>query len=291
MNPKRSSRQKALHTASLLFISALLLFVLAPYKLARATQPGDWADSIAELIASSDYVEGEAIVALLGGEADALTAQAGLPVDSLEPLMGVSAEAAGVPADVDPGLTAQAERGVTLTLVKSDTLTTEEILRALAGDPLVAFAEPNYTFELAESEDDLAAVSEELAPDVVVLDEAPVPNEDSSAGEDLAPIDELPLADDSASTAELTTEDDLALSEEPTTADEPVLVEEPTAADELEAAETAENVPQSTSESAPPHYRFSSRWRGCGPQAAPVGQLGYVFRRHQVLRCRGERLH
>ena len=182
MNLSRSHWQEFLYTAFLAFLSALILLALAPHVPAWATEAeGRWSDSIDEMIASGDYVEGEAIVALFCGESDALQAQAELPVDALEPLMEVSAEAAGV--QEGPGLSPQAQQGVTLSLVSSDTLSTEEILRSLADDPRVVFAEPNYLVELCDEEGEAAqAVVAELA-----AEEEPVtPTEEAAAPEELA---------------------------------------------------------------------------------------------------------
>ncbi|MDO4405015.1 MAG: S8 family serine peptidase [Atopobiaceae bacterium] len=116
------------------------------------------------MLATGEYVQGEAIVALYGNEDGALAAQDELPVDGLEPLMEVSAQAAGIATG--EGLVAQAEQGVTLSLVSSDSLSTEELLRSLADDPRVAFAEPNYYAELAEDEEAqaIAEASAEYVP-------------------------------------------------------------------------------------------------------------------------------
>lgn len=144
--------------------SASLLLALAPSAPVQAAQEERWSDSIDAMLASGAYVEGEAIVALYGNEDGALAAQDELPVDGLEPLMEVGAQAAGIAAG--EGLVAQAEQSVTLSLVSSDSLSTEELLRSLADDPRVAFAEPNYYAELAEDEEAqaIAEASAEYVP-------------------------------------------------------------------------------------------------------------------------------
>lgn len=79
-------------------------------------------------------------------------------MDDLDPLMEVSEESADVQV-----IPTQASKDVTLTLVTSDSLSTEELLRSLADDPRVAFAEPNYYAELSEE-------GQEEAPEVVAAE-------------------------------------------------------------------------------------------------------------------------
>ena len=87
--------------------SASLILTLVPAGPAYADESEQWYDTIDAMLASGECAEGEAIVALLGDEDDALIAQASLLVDEIEPLMEVSAEAAGVAAG--KGLAAQSE--------------------------------------------------------------------------------------------------------------------------------------------------------------------------------------
>ena len=87
--------------------SASLILTLVPAGPAYAAENERWSDTIDAMLASGECAEGEAIVALLGDEDDALIAQASLLVDEIEPLMEVSAEAAGVAAG--KGLAAQSE--------------------------------------------------------------------------------------------------------------------------------------------------------------------------------------
>jgi len=196
MNLKRSRWQESLHAILSIVMSASLLLALVPCASAQATEGERWSDTIDEMLAYGGYAEGEAIVALYGREDDALRAQADLPVDAFEPLMEVSAEAAGVhPGE---GLSPQAQRGVTLSLVTSDSLTTEEILRSLVNDPRVAFAEPNYYAEFLDDDqgDATSAVAAEVAADE---QEADVTNEPVSFEELPADIAEAEAAETAAS--------------------------------------------------------------------------------------------
>ncbi|MBQ9007328.1 MAG: S8 family serine peptidase [Atopobiaceae bacterium] len=110
------------------------------------------------LLQAGDYVEGEAIVCFL--PSDGLTAQADSLLNQAENLSEVSArqyaEATGevVPvADEAGALTAQAEEApVQIVLVRSDIMTTAELLRKLLCDPQVLSAEPNYLMGFAEDE-------------------------------------------------------------------------------------------------------------------------------------------
>lgn len=115
-------------------VMALALLLFSP----RAN-----ADELDDLLAAGRYVEGEAIVALTDDEG--LAAQSDAPYE-VTPLMQVSPSSVGeAPAGA---LTSQSEQTVALSLVTSDDLTTEELLRTLSDDPRVAFAEPNYLCEL-----------------------------------------------------------------------------------------------------------------------------------------------
>lgn len=211
MNLKRSHWQKSLHAFLSVVVSASLLLALAPRVPVRAEETAHWSDTIDQMLASGDYAEGQAVVALLGNEDDQLQVQAGLSVDDLEPLMEVSARAAGVPSA--SGLSPQGQQRVTLTLVTSDTLSTEEILYSLADNPRVAFAEPNYYAELSDEEQYTFDGGEVTAE----------PADDLEPAYDLEPADDpvedpVTPADDSEATAEPTTdlvEDPVTLAEDP----------------------------------------------------------------------------
>jgi len=101
--------------------------------------PAAQADEIDDLLSSGGYVEGEAIVAFR--DDGWLTAQFDVPYE-VTPLMHV--EAAAIGEGQSDALQPQSQQVATLSLVASDTLSTEELLRALSDDPRIAFAEPNY---------------------------------------------------------------------------------------------------------------------------------------------------
>ncbi len=147
----KSPWRKSLLHAIVLIVDALLVLALVPCAPARADEPGHWSDDIERMLVADEYAEGEAVVALLGDKGNALQAQAEIGVGELEPLMGVSTQAA---LQASPGLDAQAYQDVTLCLVRDHAKTTEQILHSLASDPRVAFAEPNYAGSLFEDEPD-----------------------------------------------------------------------------------------------------------------------------------------
>ena len=135
------------------------MFSLAPAASVQACE-NHWSDNIDTMVSSGDFIEGEVVVALWGSEEGVLQAQASLPGDAFEPLMEVgSAALSGEAAD---GMIAQAAEDVTLTLVRSDTLSTKELLQSLADDERVAFAEPNY-LGYGTDDDPVAAVDDVLA--------------------------------------------------------------------------------------------------------------------------------
>ena len=144
---------------ALLFAAALSLAIM-PLQ-ARA-------DDIDDQLAMGDYVEGEVVAAFLadGGQ---IRAQADAPY-AVTPLMSVDAFSA------DGGLAAQSSDGLVLSSVSSDKLSTEELLRLLADDPNVAYAEPNYRWSI-----DDAVQGSEVSADALVA------TEDISCG-DLTPL-------------------------------------------------------------------------------------------------------
>ncbi len=99
------------------------------------------ADEVDSLLAGGNYVEGEVVVGFAVGDGQILPQSEAY---SVEPIMEVGASA----LQGEGVLLPQASDGVMLSLVSSDTLSTEELLRLLADDSRVAFAEPNYTCTL-----------------------------------------------------------------------------------------------------------------------------------------------
>ena len=113
---------------------------------------GFWVDEIGVMLASGDYIEGEAIVGFWEDPgASGLTTQ--VSAYEVEPLLEVAASAVDAQQDAvqaNTGITTQSSdpaRDVRISLVSSDSLSTEGLLRQLADDPRVAFAEPNYVGE------------------------------------------------------------------------------------------------------------------------------------------------
>lgn len=122
-------KKKAFGGAARIALALALTMGLAPTVPAFAAEPSSsWADDIPTMLASGPYAEGEAVACLDGAAAAPLSDEA-----SAEAVMDLDAE------------TASAGTAGSLTVVRSDSLSTEELLYALADDPSVLFAEPNYT--------------------------------------------------------------------------------------------------------------------------------------------------
>ena len=121
-------------------LALALALGLAPVAPAAAAQPEDgWAADIPAMLAAGPYAEGEVVACLDGTAAAPLSDKA-----AAEPLMDLNDEDAG---------------GTTrLTVIRSDSQDTEELLRSLADDPSVVFAEPNYT-DIKPPDDEGAATS------------------------------------------------------------------------------------------------------------------------------------
>lgn len=121
-------------------LALALALGLAPVAPAAAAQPADgWAADIPAMLAAGPYAEGEVVACLDGTAAAPLSDEA-----AAEPLMDLDDEDAG---------------GTTrLTVIRSDSQDTEELLRSLADDPSVVFAEPNYT-DIKPPDDEGAATS------------------------------------------------------------------------------------------------------------------------------------
>ena len=88
-----------------------------------------WYESIPEMLAAGEYEEGVVVAGIIPGKKNDIAA------DEVEEIMEVDA---GI-AEVTPE-----EEEVSISLIRRDGMTTEEILRELAKDSSVVFAEPNY---------------------------------------------------------------------------------------------------------------------------------------------------
>lgn len=117
------------------------------------------ADEIDDMLNAGSYAEGEVVAAFLSQDGQ-IVAQSDAPYEVM-PLMRVTAPARRAEGGT---LAEQSEGDLTLSSVSSATLTTEELLRLLAEDPNVAFAEPNYTFSLEGSKPDGASSGTALSP-------------------------------------------------------------------------------------------------------------------------------
>lgn len=137
-------------------------------------QGTSWPDNIDELLSAAPYAEGEVIAGMVAtGDEAALQAQAELPEVSVESLLQLDAQNVLAREEeteqASDALVAQAEADgeVSVVLLTSDTMSTEEMLRSLATNDRVAFAEPNYLMDRADETDDDAAVDDAAAQDVV----------------------------------------------------------------------------------------------------------------------------
>lgn len=136
-------KKKAFGGAARIALALALTMGLAPTVPAFAAEPSSsWADDIPTMLASGPYAEGEAVACLDGAAAAPLSDEA-----SAEAVMDLDAE------------TASEGTAGSLTVVRSDSLSTEELLYALADDPSVLFAEPNYTGAQPSDEDGSATVA------------------------------------------------------------------------------------------------------------------------------------
>lgn len=125
-------------TAARLALALALALSLAPVAPASAAETASgWADDIPAMLASGTYAEGEVVVCANGAAAPAPEAASAETIMALE----------------DEGVGSEGR----LTVVRSDALTTEELLRELADDPSVLFAEPNYTDATLLDQDEAAA--------------------------------------------------------------------------------------------------------------------------------------
>ena len=122
-----------------------------------------WYESIPEMLSAGEYEEGVVVAGIAAEKKDEVVS------DETVELMEVDSDAAS--ADGAVKVSSETEN-VSITLIRRDDMTTEEILRELAEDGSVVFAEPNYivTEQSAEdasvlSEEDLARIRERLGMD------------------------------------------------------------------------------------------------------------------------------
>lgn len=138
----------AMRTA-LAFLLALSLISWAPaiVHAGPSDDSGRWSDNIAAMLCAGPYAEGEAIVCATEG----FDAQTALErVDALTKTEGVMDIAPAALTEATDGLavptaTSRSTQSGAIFVVRSDTLSTAGLLGALARDPHVIFAEPNYT--------------------------------------------------------------------------------------------------------------------------------------------------
>lgn len=165
------------------------------------------------MLASGDYVEGEAIVCYLDRGVGSLYSQSDDPLARAEHLSEVTArqyaEATGEAVAAPGGeLAPQAEdEPVGIVLVRSD-LETAQLLRELLRDPRVLSAEPNYIMGFDEDDPDDAFVAEvpeeqpqadaeideELGEDSTILQQTDVEDEGSQSEEPVEVVDTTPVA-------------------------------------------------------------------------------------------------
>ncbi|WP_080798331.1 S8 family serine peptidase [Arabiibacter massiliensis] len=177
-----------------LALAALLALSLAPLVTpgsARADEGADaggGADEVAQQLAVGAYAQGEAVVIVDNTAAGyGLRSRSVDVLASAEPLMDASGETYASATGESLPLEEPAENGatvlrsraalpeedaVTVSLVRQEGASTEDLLRQLADDPRVLAAEPNYLFSVDPGEDAdearLAAVQEALGMDAAV---------------------------------------------------------------------------------------------------------------------------
>ena len=213
MNTAQSNKKLlSLLTAAGLVLT--LLCVALPYT--AFADPDSWVNEIDQMLAAGDYLEGEVLVGIVEPEkSDTLSAQASSLLDRAEPLMETTLSSLN---ESESALTAQGDKPMTVSFISSNEMTTEELLHALADDPRVVFAEPNYRTKLTDEdiEDALASAedpnSDDVSADVTPDDDTPVPSDD--------PISDDSSTDDS-STDDTGSDDDVLVPTEDPTDDTP----------------------------------------------------------------------
>ena len=171
-------------------ISLLLVFVLAVSfaapvcgAVSEAEPEAPWYDSIPEMLAAGEYEEGVVVAGIdmsaagRSGDAGSAPETAGLKEDA-EELMYVDTEDTLTRNEFISWLkelvgsdTGRSDDGICIISIRRDDMTTVQMLRLLATDESVVFAEPNYIIDISAevespfAENGASAVSEE-EPDV-----------------------------------------------------------------------------------------------------------------------------
>lgn len=159
------SRAKSLARSFLAaFISIVLVAGMVPTAGLADTQAvsdgsaeaTDASQEISDLLAAGDYQEGEVMAAVYGDAAETedwfADTQSQAAADSVEKLMDVTADT--YVASTEESLTqigVQSDSAVSIVLIESDTMTTEEMLYALWDDSRILMVEPNYVQTSSES--------------------------------------------------------------------------------------------------------------------------------------------
>lgn len=222
----------------LAFTSAYVILPAEAYAASNAetggagSTPAEWEDLIPAMLSAGDYEEGTVVAGVKTSANEALfkgkaRLQAEKLVDSAEDIMTVEAEslesvladgdAAGTPENAGAEGTpesAGAERksGLRLNLADDDEdvrfvyitrkdMTTEELLRTLAEDPDVVFAEPDYIKEAAESG---KAIDQEAAEAIAAIIQEAAGRSESEDDEDAGGEESDWIVDPAKEPADLT---------------------------------------------------------------------------------------
>ena len=146
------------------------------------------ADDIDDMLAAGNYVEGEVIAAILTeglqteDESDAPYEVTELisvdPYAVQQAVEDEEAQGSAKNSAYSIKVTTSLSDSINLCVVSSDTMSTEELLRMLADDPNVVFAEPNYLLDMD---------SEDFSSDPIPEDEEAPEGSESEPGEQETP--------------------------------------------------------------------------------------------------------
>ena len=170
-------------SAFVTLVLALLLAATPALYAGAAEEDASWEQDIHAML-EAPSVSGEAVVILGEGQEDDLLAAQSGAIDTLEPLMEVSADSLDETELPD-------KRKVTVARVTSSELSTEGLLNALADDPHVIAAEPNYLVEQPEepqADDELQVAASPEAESEDEPAEAAAGETSGSTVADLAPL-------------------------------------------------------------------------------------------------------
>lgn len=129
-------------------LAIVLALSLAPMPAYAADSQPSWADEIDTMLLAGNYVEGQVVVGI-DPVADSAFDLSKLLFGSL---LGNRTELIEVAADSLQGANAGSPGTVIIAKIESDDMTTWDLLKALADEPAVVFAEPNYVAGLAEED-------------------------------------------------------------------------------------------------------------------------------------------